>query len=45
MNDRQVLQNYLIEEFYDDYRAGDISRANPCQRLYEGGDAAAGIDE
>lgn len=43
MNDRQVLQNYLIEEFYDDYRAGEISRRTFVRRVafITGGMAAA----
>lgn len=33
MSDRQTLKNYLIEEFYDDYREGAISRRTFVRRV------------
>lgn len=33
MSDREILEKYLIEEFYDDYREGEISRRTFIRRV------------
>lgn len=43
MSDREIIRKYLVEEFYDDYRAGEISRRSFIRRIafITGGMAAA----
>lgn len=44
MTDRQAIERYLVEEFYDDYREGLISRRTMIRRVaYIAGGMAAAI--